>query len=113
MKIEIIIPIVTALVMFAAYGGLIIRWEREKDIDKKSFWSKCWHRIGLGLRIMLWLAIFLASNRSYADTGMIIVLSILEYNISINLIIGLKWWSVGTTAETDKLIRKLFPHINW
>jgi len=113
MRIEIIGFIVIALIAFAAYGGTIIKWEREKNIDKKANWSKWWHRTGLLLRIMLWIAIFLVSDRNYATTGMIIVFSILEYNISINLIIGLKWWSVGTTADTDKLIRKLFPFINW
>jgi len=113
MKTEIIVFAIIALIYFGVFNGLIIRLANEADPGKKQMWSKWWHRCALFIRATIMLVIFLVSDRNYLTTGIVLLLTAIEYNVSINLINNLKWYYLGTTAKTDLLLRKLFPFIPW
>ena len=110
--LNIIIPAIMALILFGAFNGLIIRWKNEPFIDRQRMWSVWWHRCGLAIRAFIILLVWLYCH-NYSVTGIILVTTSIEYNISINLINNLKWYYVGTTAKTDILIRKIFSFVNF
>lgn len=126
MNIDILIPAISALILLAAMHGVFIKWHNahgtykplEDAFDEKirqaniKRWSKLWHRLAMGIRTAIFLIVWL-NGRDWLTTSIVIVATAIEYNISINLINNLKWYFVGTTANTDILIRKLFPKIKW
>lgn len=109
-----------ALIILGATNGVLIKWFNAKGDVRNvvnadvalgitlalAFWSKWWHRGMLAIRCFIFLIVWFESNRSYAVTVPVIILTALEYNISINLINGLKWNYMGTTAKTDILWNK-------
>lgn len=127
MKIDIIILAECVLIAFSVFNGLVIKWHNAhgpnylplddytnymrtakiKDLNEK------WHRFGLSLRVSVWLIIFFASERNYLLTTIFIAVDCIAFPVTINLINNLKWYYVGTTAKTDKLIRKMFPRLNF
>jgi hypothetical protein len=113
MALNIIISSILALVLFGAFNGLIIRWHYEPIIDKRAMWSKWWHRCAMAIRVFIWLIVWFVSEKSWLITVTVILATAVEYNITINLINNLKWYYVGTTSKTDKLIRKLFSFIKF
>jgi hypothetical protein len=125
--INILIPAIMALLLFAAFNGLIIKWfntkgaparlltdEAEKLRDRDlRMWSKWWHRCGLAIRVFIWLIVFFITNKDYTISGIVILADWILFPVITNLINNLKWYFVGTTAKTDILIRKMFPFINF
>lgn len=111
MNIDIVISSIVVLILFGVFNGLIVKWAYA-PVDERDFCRKWWHRCGMCLRIFVWFIVW-NTTKDIFDTALIIILTAIEYNVSINLINGMKWWSVGTTSSTDKLIRKLFPFIKW
>jgi hypothetical protein len=125
METNIIILCVCVLIVFACFNGVIVRWQitdgsslplpdafeekvRQANIKR---WLKLWHRLGLGLRVAIWLIIFFESDRNYILTGGIMFADCVTFPVLINLINNLPFYFVGTTADTDILIRKMFPKI--
>jgi hypothetical protein len=121
MPIEIIVSAIMALLLLGPVNGVIIRWFNVKSdvrflnadealgvINQLAFWNSWWHRGMLAIRCFLILIIFLESDRNYYITVPAVVFTSLEYNITINLINGLKWYYLGTTAKTDILLKKIF-----
>jgi len=87
-----------SIIMFAVWNGLKIN-------------SKYWHTIAFIVKLPL-VAV------AYIESGLIAALVVtficwIPYNIVIALMMGQKWYYVGKTAWTDKLIRKLLPFINF
>jgi hypothetical protein len=121
MPIEIIVSAIMALLILGPTNGVIIRWFNVKSdvrllsadealglTNQLAFWNKWWHKGMLAIRCFLILIIFLESGRNYYITIPAVVFTSLEYNITINLINGLKWYYLGTTAKTDILLKKIF-----
>ena len=111
--------LVITLILFWIFNGLTVKWNllhlptkpledveleklRQRDI---KLWSKWWHRVALVIRVCLWLSIWMITL-NWILTLIIIVIDCIGYPITINLINGLKWNFIGTTAKTDILITK-------
>ena len=125
-KLNIIISAIAALILFGAFNGVVIKWHNahgspvpyaDKELERMrqvyiKRWSRLWHRLGFAMRLFIWLIVWFV-GRDWLTTSLVIALTAIEYNVSINLINNLKWYYVGTTAKTDTLIRKYLPFINW
>jgi hypothetical protein len=112
LEINVLVCTVMAVTILGAVNGVLIRWKNAKTPDEEQMWSKWWHRGMLAIRafivLMMWVVLY-----DYTITGIVLFATAIEYNITINLINKLKWYYVGTTAATDKLIRKLLPFVKW
>jgi hypothetical protein len=118
--------IVLALLLFATFNGVILKWHNlflprtpfaDPELEHRrqnciKSWNKWWHRNALAIRVSLWIAIWLVSE-NWLVTILIIIADCLWYPILINLINCWKWYHIGTTAWWDIQIRKLFPKINF
>lgn len=125
-QLNIIIAAIAALILFGAFNGVVIKWHNahgssvpyvDKELERMrqvyiKRWSKSWHRLALAMRIFIWLIVWF-TGRDWLTTSLVIALTAIEYNVSINLINGLKWYYIGTTSKTDQLIRRLLPFIKW
>lgn len=106
LHILVLVGLLITILLIAGWNGLVINWRNatnSKDIRHYSDW---WHAIGLVIRTTLVIVAFLVSNWIFGLIAAFI--AFILYNIIINLIIGEKWYYVGTTSTIDKLIRKLF-----
>jgi len=126
-QINIIISAISALILFASIHGVFIRWHNLhlpytplKDAEKEKLRqayikrsSKLWHRLSLALRIFIWLIVWFVSNGSYWITVPVIVITAVSYPVIINLINRWKWYYVGKTALTDRIIRMVFYKVNF
>jgi len=108
--IEILTAFSIALFLIAVREGLVIKDMR--DNKPSPFESTWWHRIGVAIRGFIILGMFLILQPTGALMWPWMISSFLIagvwYNIAINLINKLPWYYVGTTASTDKLIRKIY-----
>lgn len=125
--INIVISLIVALILVPVMHGVFLKWhnlylpltplkdiklEAKRQAEIYSF-GVVWHRVALGLRLSLWLALWFATERNYWITGIIIVATSIAYPIIINLINGWKWYFVGTTSLTDRIIRKVLFFVNF
>jgi len=112
LQVNMLISAIIAVTILGAVNGVLIKWKNSKTIEEEKMWSKWWHRGMLTIRtfiiLMLWFTL-----HNYLIIGTVLFVTAIEYNVTINLINGLKWYYVGTTAATDKLIRKLLPFVKW
>jgi ABC-type Fe3+ transport system permease subunit len=98
-------------------GLLLLSWregvlQRYIYIERTAKLSKLWHRLG-GLARACFVAAVAVLSWSIWWVLVAVVVAGLLYNIFINLYKDNRWWYIGTTAATDKLIRKIFWFINF
>ena len=119
MNIDVIISLIVALIAIGAREGLVLRDIRNGVSDDDAMLQKWWHRAGAFIRGMIILAVFLAAKESlhlssrWILGGIAFLISSVWYNIAINLIEGDKWYKLGTSADTDRILRKIFFFINF
>lgn len=95
--------LIITILLTALWNGLVIQWFLTKD-EKYSTW---WHRVGFVIRALLVVVIYLAGGWVWALGAAFA--SWIPYNIIISLLMGQKWYYIGKTSYTDKLLRVLFP----
>jgi hypothetical protein len=90
------------LILIAVWNGLVIRWY----ITREAKWSRWWHAVGLSIRALLVVAVYLAAGWKWSLVALFV--AGVPYNIIINLVMGQKWWYVGETSVVDRWVRRLF-----
>jgi hypothetical protein len=106
--------------LFSIFNGVVINWKQalptsdkttQEDYNKAKRLSIIWHGVGLVIHMVLITLFHLIGGYIWLIIGFF--LNWLGHNIIIALIMGQKWYYVGTTAWTDKLIRRIPPFINF
>lgn len=101
------------LLLLAFREGIQERYTHiEQDPDKKRKLSKWWHALGGFARIMLAGLSWIMWHNWIILAAALFIISI-GYNIVINVYKKHKWWYIGTTADTDKVIRKVFWFVDF
>ena len=103
---NITITSILGLIYLGVVNGIMIRWKNSTG-EEIEIWNKWLHRFMLVIRSLFVLIVWF-NTFNYLYTGIILIITSLEYNISINLINKLKWYYLGTTAKTDMLLRKIY-----
>lgn len=112
----VIITITIAiLLLISAWNGYVIRWALASDQNREKY-NSIWHDIGLIVRILiainLFLILFPDMMLILKSLLLVIPCSHLFYNVIINLIRNRKWYYLSDSG-IDKFIGKtnLYPVI--
>jgi len=107
-------------ILFSVFNGIVINWKQtlpvsdkatEADYNKVKRLSWVWHGVGAIFHFILIMMFAFVGGWIWMLVGLF--LNWIGHNIIIALIMGQKWYYVGTTAWFDKQIRKLLPFINF
>jgi len=118
--ITFLVLFVVISILFSVFNGLVINWQQALPVSDKATpeqyakskrLSWVWHKIGFIIHFLLVVLFAFVGGWIWMLVGFF--LNWIGHNIIIALMMGQKWYFVGTTADTDKLIRKLFPFINF
>jgi len=109
-KITFLVLFTVLSILFSVFNGLVINW-KNSTAEKAERLSFAWHGVGLVMHVLLVALIAFIGGWFWAIVAFL--LNWLGHNIIIAMIMGQKWFYVGKTAWTDKLIRRILPFINF
>lgn len=104
MKEDVMVLLIVIVVLIAAWNGLVITWEQEKNEKNKADLKAWWHKIGFVIRACLALIAFI--HIGWVEALIVSFVCWIPYNIIISKIAWNKWFVLGNKG-IDGVIKRL------
>ena len=102
--------LIGVLFLVALREGMMQRYMK---IEPTQSLSAQWHAVGAMIRAAMVAIIAGQTLPDWLPVTLAVVMAWPVYNAMINLYCGKRWYYVGTTAWTDRVIRRLFWFVNF